>query len=103
MGRLHEGNYSDKMRLEDMRIKKLELEARVNMLTEKVSREVGRLVRPTWNPVREWKRRACEVLGVVVPPGHAPECLKPAENSYDCFNKGTFPHRKARFNVHGTS
>ena len=60
-----------------MRIKKLELEARVNMLTEKVSREVGRLVRPTWNPVREWKRRACEVLGVVVPPGHAPECLNP--------------------------
>ena len=44
------------------------------MLTEKASREVGRLVRPTWNPVREWKRRACkEVLGVVAPPGHAPD------------------------------
>ena len=74
------------------------------MLTEKASREVGRLVRPTWNPVREWKRRACvEVLGVVAPPAHSPECQKPAVNSYDCFDNGTFPPRKARFNVHGTN
>jgi len=64
------------------------------MLTEKVSREVGRLVRPTWNPIREWKRRACEVLGVVAPPGHAPECLKPAENSYDCSIKALFHPEK---------
>jgi len=78
----------------------------VNLIVrkKKVSREISRLVLPSWNPVREWKRRACEqVLGVVAPPGCALECQKPALNSYDCFDKGTFPYRKARFNVHGTS
>jgi len=36
--------------------------------------------------VQRWKRRACNILGVVVPPGYAPLTTTPASCPYDCFD-----------------
>ena len=43
------------------------------------------LILHTDNPVREWKRRACEeVLGLTAPVGKAPLVKAKANNSYSC-------------------
>ena len=42
---------------------------------------------PPDNPVREWKRRACEkVLVLKAPPGRAPLCKATSKNKYSCFD-----------------
>ena len=49
----------------------------------------------TDNPVREWKRRACEeVLGLTAPVGKAPLVKAKAKNSYSCHDPScTFKNR----------
>jgi len=76
-------------------------EAQVKTLTDKVNGEISRLVPPVWNPVREWKRKACEeVLGVVAPPGRAPLYQKPAVHSFDCFDPTcTYRRKKCRLDT----
>ena len=47
------------------------------------------------DPVREWKRKACEeVLGLTAPAGKAPLVKARANNSYSCFDLAcTFTNR----------
>jgi len=79
-----------------------QLEAQVKTLTDKVNREVSRLEPPVWNPVSEWKRKACEeVLGVMAPPGRAPLCQKPAVHAFDCFDSTcTYKRKKCRLDTY---
>lgn len=51
--------------------------------------------------VRQWKRRACNILGVVAPPGYAPPTTTPATTPYDCFDTNcTYKQKKFRLDTY---